>query len=119
IPSPSQILSPSSNSMSSMEHCYFDEIDDLIRSSCHSATPAITDSSKVDYTTRNTINRSQNIRFDNIQDQLKIFSAHLARVEQSATPTPDLLQVNQFRSKTLQLFCENVFKYKKELIVLN
>ncbi|CAM2715147.1 unnamed protein product [Rotaria socialis] len=90
--------------MSSMEHCYFDEIDDLIRSSCHSATPAITDSSKVDYTTRNTINRSQNIRFDNIQDQLKIFSAHLARVEQSATPTPDLLQVNQFRSKTLQLF---------------
>ncbi|CAF4896322.1 unnamed protein product [Rotaria socialis] len=69
--------------MSSMEHCYFDEIDDLIPSSCHSATPVITDSSKVDYTTRNTTDKSQNIRFDNIRDQLKIFSAHLARVEQS------------------------------------
>ncbi|CAM4926933.1 unnamed protein product [Rotaria socialis] len=100
IPSPSQILSSSSNSMSSMEHCYFDEIDDLIRSSRHSATPAITNSSKVDYTTRNTTDKPQNIRLDNTRDQLKIFSARLARVEQSATPTPDLLQVNQYRSRT-------------------
>ncbi|CAF2120403.1 unnamed protein product [Rotaria magnacalcarata] len=119
IPSPSQILSPSSNSMSSMEHCSFNEIDVLIRSSRHSATPAITDSSKVGYTTRNTTDKSQNIRFNNIRVQLKIFSERLARVEQSATPAPDLLQVDQLRSKTLQLFCQNVFKYKKELIILN
>ncbi|CAF4544586.1 unnamed protein product, partial [Rotaria magnacalcarata] len=63
-----------------MEHCSFNEIDVLIRSSRHSATPPITDSSKVGYTTRNTTDKSQNIRFNNIRVQLKIFSERLARV---------------------------------------
>ncbi|CAF1519789.1 unnamed protein product [Rotaria magnacalcarata] len=83
IPSSSQILSPSSNSMSSMERCSFDEIDNLIRSSHHSATPTITDSLIVDDATRNITDKSQNIRFDNIRDQLKIFLERLSRVEQS------------------------------------
>ncbi|CAF4936246.1 unnamed protein product, partial [Rotaria magnacalcarata] len=83
IPSPSQILSSSSDSMSSMERCSFDEIDNLIRSSHHSATPTITDSLIVDDATRNITDKSQNIRFDNIRDQLKIFSERLSRVEQS------------------------------------
>ncbi|CAF2147697.1 unnamed protein product [Rotaria magnacalcarata] len=69
--------------MSSMERCSFDEIDNLIRSSHHSATPTITDSLIVDDATRNITDKSQNIRFDNIRDQLKIFSERLSRVEQS------------------------------------
>ncbi|CAM4842001.1 unnamed protein product [Rotaria magnacalcarata] len=66
-----------------MERCSFDEIDNLIRSSHHSATRAITDSLIVDDATRNITDKSQNIRFDNIRDQLKIFSERLPRVEQS------------------------------------
>ncbi|CAM4829085.1 unnamed protein product [Rotaria magnacalcarata] len=71
------------HSMSSMERCSFDEIDNLIRSSHHSATPTITDSLIVDDATRNITDKSQNIRFDNIRDQLKIFLERLSRVEQS------------------------------------
>ncbi|CAF5221187.1 unnamed protein product, partial [Rotaria magnacalcarata] len=78
IPSPSQLLSPSS-----MEHCSFEEMDELIRSSSHSVTPAVIDSSKTDQAVRNTTNDSPDIILKKIEDKFQIVFDRLARVERS------------------------------------
>ncbi|CAF1582939.1 unnamed protein product [Rotaria magnacalcarata] len=55
----------------------------VVPANSNKPTPTITDSLIVDDATRNITDKSQNIRFDNIRDQLKIFLERLSRVEQS------------------------------------
>ncbi|CAF4485072.1 unnamed protein product [Rotaria socialis] len=66
-----------------MERCSFEEMNELIRSSSHSATPAVIDCSKTDHAIRNTMNKCHESTLDNIRDQFHIFSDRLAHVEQS------------------------------------
>lgn len=101
IPSPSQLISPPS-----MERCSFEEMDNLIRSSHHSATPTIIDSSTTDHAIRNTTDKSHDIKFGSIQNQLQIVSDRLARVEQSRS-TRELINTNSRPASSISVQIEN------------